>query len=217
MTDQHDDGPPSTGGPPSFDPYATPAPGAQPPPSQWAPQPPPYAAPPGWQPPPPPFAAGAGTGYAPPPAPGMWQPSGGATGRGGWSPAGPAPGPLPYGWIPPYPQPKATNGFCIASLVCALPPVCVFTVGIGSVLGVIFGIVGLRQCRRDGTGGRGLAIAGIIVGALGVLIGVLVVVGVAVSIGSGSGSGSGSGGSTSTVSTMARPTVVHTAGTAGAF
>jgi hypothetical protein len=158
-----------------------------PPPAAWAPQPPPYAAPPGWQPPPPPYAAGTGQpGYR---APNTWQPA--AAGGGGQ---------LPYGWTPPYPQPRGTNGFCIASFILAVPPICLFTVGLGSLLGLIFGIVGLRQVGREGSRGRGLAIAGVIMGGIGVLVGVLVVIGIAV--GAAHGGSGGSGGSANTVSTM---------------
>jgi hypothetical protein len=162
-----------------------------PPPAAWAPQPPPYAAPPGWQPPPPPY--GAGTGHAGYPAPNTWQPA---------SPGGS--GQLPYGWTPPYPQARGTNGFCIASFILAVPPICALTLGLGSLLGLIFGIVGLRQVRHDGQRGRGLAIAGVIMGGIGVVIGVLVVIAAVVGAAHGSGGSGGSGGSANTVSTLGR-------------
>ncbi len=158
-----------------------------PPPAAWAPQPPPYAAPPGWQPPPPPYAAG-GTGQPGHQAPNTWQPAAAGAGQ------------LPYGWTPPYPQPRGTNGFCIASFILAVPPISLFTLGLGSVLGLIFGIVGLRQVSHDGSRGRGLAIAGVIMGGIGVIVGVLLVIGLVVG-GSSHGSG-GSGGSDNTVSTL---------------
>jgi hypothetical protein len=233
MTEHHDDGSPDTGGPSSSsdayaspaDPYAPPPPGWRPPPpnpmpppptsgwqpgpqppAQWAPQPPPYAAPPGWQPPPPPYAAAGYPGY---PSPGTWQPAGGGGTSGpgvsgGWQPTDAASGgPLPYGWTPPYPQPRATNGFCIASFVLAIPPVCLFTAGLGSLLGVIFGIVGLRQAGREGSGGRGLAIAGIVMGAIGLVIGVAILIAAVVDASHGSGGGSG-GGTANTVSAAGR-------------
>jgi hypothetical protein len=80
--------------------------------------------------------------------------------------------------------------------------VCLFTAGLGSLLGLIFGIIGLRQAGREGSGGRGLAIAGIIMGAIGVAIGIAVVVGAVVAASHGSG-GSG-GGSANTVSAVGR-------------
>jgi hypothetical protein len=182
------------------------------PPTQWAPQQPPYAAPPGWQPPPPPPFAGGPAGYAPsPPAPGTWQPTTTTTWQpsagygespGGWPAAADQGSPAPYGWAPAYPANPKTNGFCIASLVLAVPPVCLVTFGLGSLLGLIFGIIGLRQTRRDRSGGRGLGIAGIILGSLGLIVGVLIIIGLTVGNSAGSGSGNGS---TNTISTMSQP------------
>ncbi len=61
-----------------------------------------------------------------------------------------------------------TNGFAVASLVCSLFGwVCMF---IGAFLGIIFGFVALSQIKRTGQNGRGLAIAGIVIGAV-VLVG----------------------------------------------
>ena len=94
--------------------------------------------PPDYPPPPP-----GGYGYPPPP--------------GGYS------YPPPSGYPPPgYPQGTGTNGLAIASLVCSLFGwLCI----VGPILGVIFGFVALGQIKRTHEGGRGLAIAGIIVGA----------------------------------------------------
>jgi DNA-directed RNA polymerase subunit RPC12/RpoP len=65
-----------------------------------------------------------------------------------------------------------SNGFCVASLVLGiigLPAACAF---IPSLLAIIFGIIGYGQVSRSGeTGsGRGMAIAGMICGGLGLLI-----------------------------------------------
>jgi hypothetical protein len=188
------------------------------PPAQWSPQPPPYAAPPDWKPPPPPYPAGGG--YQPPPAAGTWQPAGAPgtwqpAARGTWQPAG-APGTatgwppasdsgaMPYGWAPAYSGTTGrTNGFCIASLVLAVPPVCLITVGLGSLLGVIFGFIGLRQTRRDSSGGRGMAITGIVLGALGLVVGTLIIVGIVA--GNSSNSQQPDNGSNDTISTMSTP------------
>jgi hypothetical protein len=174
------------------------------PPAQWAPQLPPYAAPPGWRPPPPPPFSGGPAGYAsPPPPPGTWQPSAGYGNPGGWPPALEQGVPAPYGWAPGYPGNPKTNGMCIASFVLAVPPVSLITFGLGSLLGVVFGIVGLRQTRRDGTRGRGLGITGIILGALGLILGAFIIIGLTVDHSSGS-SDSGNG-SSNTISTMSQP------------
>jgi DNA-directed RNA polymerase subunit RPC12/RpoP len=66
-----------------------------------------------------------------------------------------------------------SNGFCVASLVLgiiSLPAGCVI---IPAILAIIFGIIGLNQVSdgREG-GGKGLAIAGIICGGIGLFIGV---------------------------------------------
>ncbi len=58
-----------------------------------------------------------------------------------------------------------TNGLAIASLVVGL----LWMWWIGSVLAVVFGHVALRQIARSetGQGGRGLAIAGLVLGYIG--------------------------------------------------
>jgi Domain of unknown function (DUF4190) len=54
---------------------------------------------------------------------------------------------------------------------------------VGSILAVVFGHVSLHQIRSSGQSGRGLAIAGLVLGYLGlvVLIGVIIAVAVATS------------------------------------
>jgi hypothetical protein len=152
---------------PPENPYAPPPPGWQPPPppppQSPPPPPPPYAAPPGWQPPPPPPQSpppppyGAPPGWAPPPPP-----------------YGAPPGSYPqYGYQPyGYPHPTSFSGFAIAA------PICAVVIGIvpflGGALGVIFGIIGMRHCDRTGERGKGLAIAGIILGALSLLAWLLI-------------------------------------------
>ena len=75
-----------------------------------------------------------------------------------------------YGYPPPgvgYPPPQGagTNGMAIASLVSSLLGwLCV----IGPILGLIFGFIALGQIKKTGQGGRGMALAGIIIG--GVLV-----------------------------------------------
>jgi hypothetical protein len=64
-----------------------------------------------------------------------------------------------------------TNGLAIASLICSI----LWIFWIGSLLGVIFGFVGLSQIRRVGgaQGGKGLAVAGIVIGFIGLALLVL--------------------------------------------
>lgn len=77
---------------------------------------------------------------------------------GGYGPPPPPPG--GYGYPP---RAVGTNGMAIASLVCSLFGwICI----IGGILGIIFGFMALGQIRQSGQGGRGLAIAGIVIGAI---------------------------------------------------
>jgi hypothetical protein len=183
------------------------------PPAQWSAQQPPYAAPPGWAPPPPPYAsAPVGQGYPPPAAggwqptasPGGWQPGPAYGAPGGWPPAPQQAGQQPYGWPPPPGRTAGTNGYAIAALICGLSPIIGIGLGFGSLLGLIFGIVAVRQIRRDGSGGRGMAITGIVLGALGLVVVALIVVGLTTQHSSNGTSHPGQG-SANTISTMARP------------
>ena len=93
-------------------------------------------------------------GQMPPPYAGQVPPPYGAT---------PYPG-QPQGW---FAVQQTTNGMSIASLVLALT--CI------PILGVIFGIVGLRQIKRNGQRGRGMAIAGVTLNTIGTAVVALVV------------------------------------------
>lgn len=102
--------------------------------------------PPSYPPPPPP----GGYGYPPPQQPGG------------------------YGYPPPgsgYPQQTpGTNGLAIASLVCSLLG---WLCGIGPILGLVFGFIALNQIKQTGQGGRGMALAGIIIGAVAIVAGIV--------------------------------------------
>jgi peptidyl-prolyl cis-trans isomerase B (cyclophilin B) len=63
--------------------------------------------------------------------------------------------------------PQRTNGLAIAALISS------FFV---SVLGIILGFVALNQIKKTGEDGRGLALAGIIIGFVAVGITVLVII-----------------------------------------
>ena len=67
----------------------------------------------------------------------------------------------PYGA---YPGAGGTNGFAIASLVLGILTLC----GLGSVLAVIFGHIALGQIKDRNQTGRGLAIAGLVLGYVGI-------------------------------------------------
>ncbi|MFC4857422.1 DUF4190 domain-containing protein [Actinophytocola glycyrrhizae] len=107
----------------------------------------PYAEPPAAQ----PYQQYAPPAYPPPPGYGQ-QP--------------PYPYPYPY----PYPPARSTNGMAIASMVLGI----LWVYWIGSILALIFGYLALNEIRRSKQAGEGMAIAGIVLGWIGV--GVLAIV-----------------------------------------
>ena len=148
------------------------------------PPPPPYD--PSTYPPPPPYDPSSG--YPPPPAGyghGVGQPSYGQQGFGqpgyghqGYGQPGfnnQAYGPPVY-VVPGYPgygpPARKTNVLAITSLVVSIISLC----GIGSIAGIVLGVVALNQIKVSGEGGRGLAIAGIAVGAGTLLLSMLLLV-----------------------------------------
>ncbi len=136
-----------------------------------------YAPPPAYQ----------GAGYPPPYQPGGYPPP--------YQPGGYPPPYQPGGYPAPLPR---TNGFAIASLVLGI----LWILGLGSILALIFGLVGRKQIDRSGgrQRGRGLAIAGIVLGTVGIIGTVLLFV---------LGAVANNGNSTST----APPSTVPSAGT----
>lgn len=97
--------------------------------------------------------------YEPPP-PGGQPPYGAPPPYGQPPPYGAQP---PYGYGPP-PVSYGTNGFAIASLVCAF---------LCQPLGIIFGFVARGQIRQTGQQGDGLALAGIITSIVLLVVAVL--------------------------------------------
>lgn len=84
----------------------------------------------------------------------------------------PAPPPVPpAGWAPYQPARRATtNGFAVASLVLGIAVLC--TGIFGAILAVIFGNVALGRidAAQGAEKGRGLAIAGIVLGWIGIAL-----------------------------------------------
>lgn len=74
------------------------------------------------------------------------------------------PGPYPP---PGYPPPRRTNSYAVAALVCAF---------LFAPLGIVFGHVSLSQIKRTGEDGRGLAVAGLVIGYVMTVLTVVVVV-----------------------------------------
>lgn len=95
-----------------------------------------------------------------------------------YPPPPPAPSPAPY-----YagPMPPSTSGWAIASLACSILGIVGFPV-LGSILGVIFGHIALGEIARaqGRLEGRGMAVAGLVIGyatiALGLLVALVVII-----------------------------------------
>ena len=66
------------------------------------------------------------------------------------------------------PAQQGTSGMAVASLVCSL--VGFVLCGVPAILGVIFGGIALGQTKDNVRRGRGLALAGLIIGILVVLL-----------------------------------------------
>ena len=64
------------------------------------------------------------------------------------------------------------NGFCVSALVLGIIGIPAGCTGIVPLLAIIFGVIGLNQVNKTGTegGGKGMAIAGMICGAIGCFI-----------------------------------------------
>jgi hypothetical protein len=108
-------------------------------------------------------------------------------------PPPPPSGPPTYP-APPYGQPyyggppaqqRTTNGFAITSMVLGI----LWIWWIGSVLALIFGYIARKQIRQNNQSGDGMAIAGIVLGWIGV--GIFVVVVLLAVVGASSGSSGG--------------------------
>ncbi|MGD1011934.1 MAG: DUF4190 domain-containing protein [Acidimicrobiales bacterium] len=100
-----------------------------------------------------------------------WQAS-----DGNWYPPDMQPaglGPRQPSWGDTHPGASKTNGLAIASLVLAI----LYLVGIGSILAIIFGLIARREVKRSGglESGRGIATAGTLIGAVGLLFTALLI------------------------------------------
>ncbi|KUI45860.1 hypothetical protein AU198_10465 [Mycobacterium sp. GA-1199] len=75
--------------------------------------------------------------------------------------------PVGYGYDPYRPmKPPGTNGMAIGALVSSL--VGVFCCGVTCIVGVILGVMAMRETKRTGQDGYGIALAGTIIGGLAV-------------------------------------------------
>ncbi|MEV0683739.1 DUF4190 domain-containing protein [Nocardia sp. NPDC050378] len=77
----------------------------------------------------------------------------------------------PYGG---YPQPQGTNGLAIGALVSSLIGLC--SCGVGSIVGIILGVMAINQIKERGGEGKGMAQAGIWIGAISLVLWLLYIV-----------------------------------------
>jgi hypothetical protein len=100
---------------------------------------------------------------APPPPPGYQAPAAGY----------PVPGYPPAGYaVGAYVDMRPTNGLAIASMVLGI----VWLWWVGSILALVFGIIAHRQITKNNQKGMGMAIAGIVLGCVGVATLIAVIV-----------------------------------------
>lgn len=81
----------------------------------------------------------------------------------------PCPGQSNAGYYQPYPahppmNPPGTNGKAIAALVTSL--VGLACCGLPSIVGLVLGIIAIRETKRTGQAGYGLAVAAVVIGVL---------------------------------------------------
>lgn len=98
---------------------------------------------------------------------------GNASGHAG--PPGETGHPDPYG-PPGYPQlaGRHTNSLAIASLCCGIGQV--LAGAIAGIVAIVLGLMALRQIKETGEDGRGMAVAGIVLGIVGIVMTALLVI-----------------------------------------
>ncbi len=80
--------------------------------------------------------------------------------------------PSPYPTYPMYPlRPPGTNGKAIAALATALGGL--ICCGLPSVVGLVLGVIAMRETRRTGQNGFGLAVAAVVISTLLILVGII--------------------------------------------
>lgn len=78
----------------------------------------------------------------------------------------------PYPGYPPF-KPTGTNGKAIAALVTSVAGL--ICCGLPSIVGLVLGIIAMRETKSTGQDGYGLALAAVVIGAL-VAVGILLYV-----------------------------------------
>lgn len=95
------------------------------------------------------------------------------------------PSPPPPGSYPPPAAPQQ-NGVAIAAMVTGIVSLVffwLFFIGIpAGIVGVILGFVGLNKSKQMNGVGRGMAITGLVTGAIGIVVSVVIIVIAAVTV-----------------------------------
>jgi len=92
------------------------------------------------------------------------------------APAAPAYGATAYDAAAPAygaPTPAKTNVLAIVSLVASLVG---FFTGIGFLVGIVCGHISLSQIKKTAEQGRGMAIAGLVIGYIGIVISIIITI-----------------------------------------
>jgi hypothetical protein len=94
-------------------------------------------------------------------------------------PAGPAGPVMPYhgGYYPPMMPAQPTSGLAIGAMICGIAEI--FTLGFAAIPAVILGHLARAQIRQTGERGDGMAIAGLVLGYLGIAGWLLVILTIA--------------------------------------
>jgi len=92
-----------------------------------------------------------------------------------------------YGYGGGYSAPARTNVLAIISLVASLVGFVLILPVVGSIAGVIMGHISLKQIKDRGERGRGMALAGVIIGYVTLLFVILFVIGISILIASSAG------------------------------
>ncbi|ANJ27840.1 hypothetical protein ATC03_15105 [Agromyces aureus] len=71
------------------------------------------------------------------------------------------------------PTPAKTNVLAIVSLVASLVG---FFTGIGFLVGIVCGHIGISQIKKTGEQGRGMAVAGLVIGYIGLVLSIILTI-----------------------------------------
>lgn len=86
-------------------------------------------------------------------------------------PPPPVGGYVPSPTMPAVVAPVKTNGFAVTSLVLGILGIFSFMFVVMPLMALVFGMVGVAQCKSKIHAGKGMAVAGVVLGTIGLGIG----------------------------------------------